>query len=130
MKNKRISAKKLCKIYSFIPAYKDFKKKWNLEVKRIRKDNRNDLAPNFYIVSYYFNTYSTNWSSIAPIKILYPVRSHFNFIRNCLVRRKMYNKIVYIIMDFYETLLKNESDVEKYVKQMNSYEIIFEDLLV
>lgn len=129
MKNKQINTKKLHKTFPFIPTYKDFKKKWNAEVKRLKKENKkhNNYKPDFYVITYYFST-----NSIAPIKALYRVNTRFNFILIRLSRKKIYDKIVYTIMDFYKELMKNESlsEVEKYIEQMNFDTLVFEDLLV
>lgn len=126
MINKTI--KKLSKLYPFIPTYKVFKKVWNAEVKRLKKESKkNNHKPEYYVITYFFDT-----DSIAPIKALYRVNTHFNFILIRMARKSIYYKIVNTINDFYMALVENESpeDVEKYIEQMNFSSLIFEDLLV
>lgn len=126
MINKTI--KKLSKLYPFIPTYKVFKKVWNAEVKRLKKESKkNNHKPEYYVITYFFDT-----DSIAPIKALYRVNTHFNFILIRMARKSIYYKIINTINDFYIALVENESpeEVEKYTKQMNFGSLIFEDLLV
>ena len=127
MINKKI--KNLSKLYPFIPTYKMFKKVWNTEVKRLKKESKknNHHKPDFYVITYFFNT-----DSIAPIKALYRVNTHFNFILIRMARKSIYYKIVNTINDFYISLVENESaeEVKKYMEQMNFSSLVFEDLLV
>ena len=126
MINKKI--KNLSKLYPFIPTYKVFKKVWNAEVKRLKKESKkNNHKPEYYVITYFFDT-----DSIAPIKALYRVNAHFNFTYLKLLNSKDCDKIINTIIDFYKALVENESpeEVEKYIEQMNFSSLLFEDLLV